>query len=62
MEHNNKQFTYEELYVLADGILSLIKNTNQALQLVSNKKCIEELEKLNKEYLELSTKIYKMLK
>ena len=58
---NNKQFTDDELYILSDGILSLIRNTNQALQLTSNKKCIEALENSNQIYKELNTKICGML-
>ena len=61
MENNKKQFTDEELYMLSDGVLALIRNTNQALQLISDKGCIEALENLNKEYRELNTKICGML-
>ena len=59
--NNNKQFTDDELYMLSDGILALIRNTNQALQLTSDKSCIEALENLNKKYRELNTKICGML-
>ena len=58
---NEKQFTDDELYMLSDGVLALIRNTNQALQLISDKGCIEALENLNKEYRELNTKICGML-
>lgn len=59
--NNNKQFTDDELYMLSDGMLALIRNTNQALQLTSDKSCIEALENLNKKYRELNTKICGML-
>ena len=58
---NEKQFTDDELYMLSDGILALIRNTNQALQLTNDKSCIEALENLNKKYRELNTKICGML-
>ena len=57
----NKQFTDDELYMLSDGMLALIRNTNQALHLTSDKSCIEALENLNKKYRELNTKICGML-
>ena len=57
----DKQFTDDELYMLSDGMLALIRNTNQALQLTSDKSCIEALENLNKKYRELNTKICGML-
>lgn len=56
-----KRFTDDELYMLSDGMLALIRNTNKALQLTSDKKCIEALENLNKTYRELNTKICGML-
>lgn len=56
-----KQFTDDELYMLSDGMLALIRNTNKALQLTSDKSCIEALENLNKKYRELNTKICGML-
>ena len=56
-----KQFTNDELYMLSDGMLALIRNTNKALQLTSDKSCIEALENLNKKYRELNTKICGML-
>ena len=59
---NEKQFTDDELYMLSDGMLALIRNTNQALQLTSDKSCIEALENLNRKYKELNTKICGMLK
>lgn len=56
-----EQFTDDELYMLSDGMLALIRNTNQALQLTSDKDCIEALENLNKKYKDLNTKICGML-
>lgn len=40
---SNNQFTDDELYMLSDGILSLIRNTNEALRLVYDSKSINVL-------------------
>ena len=62
MENNKKQFTDEELYMLSDGVLALIRNTNEAIKLVSDGKSIEVLEDILKKYRELNKKICDMLK
>ena len=41
MENNKKQFTDEELCMLSDGMLALIRNTNEAMKLVSDWKSIK---------------------
>lgn len=55
-----KQFTDEELYMLSDGMLALIRNTNKAL-IVSDSKDIEALFETRQKYRDLNTKICKML-
>lgn len=57
-----KQFTDEELYMLSDGILALIRNTNEALRLVCDSKSIEVLQETQKKYKKLNSKICGMLK
>ena len=57
MENNKKQFTDEELYMLSDGVLALIRNTNEAMKLVSDGKSIEILQETQKRYKELNAKI-----
>lgn len=59
---NDVQFTDDELYILSDGILSLIRNTNEALKLVYDRKSIEILQETQKRYKNLNTKICGMLK
>ena len=41
---SNNQFTDDEIYMLSDGILSLIRNTNEALRLVCDIKSIKVLQ------------------
>ena len=62
MENNKKQFTDEELYMLSDGVLALIRNTNEAMKLVSDGKSIEVLGDTLTKYRELNKKICDMLK
>ena len=62
MENNKKQFTDEELYMLSDGVLALIRNTNEAMKLVSDVKSIEVLVDTLTKYRELNKKICDMLK
>ena len=58
---NNKQFTDDELYMLSDGILALIRSTNEALRLVCDSKSIEVLQESQKRYKDLNAKICGML-
>ena len=62
MENNKKQFTDEELYMLSDGVLALIRNTNEAMKLVSDGKSIEVLGDTLTKYRDLNKKICDMLK
>lgn len=57
-----EQFTDEELYMLSDGVLALIRNTNEALRLVCDSKSINVLQETQKKYKDLNTKICGMLK
>ena len=61
MENNKNQFTNDELYMLSDGVLALIKNTNEAIKLVSDWKSIEILQESQKRYKDLNAKICGML-
>ena len=56
-----KQFTDDELYMLSDGILALIRSTNEALRLVCDSKSIEVLQESQKKYKDLNAKICGML-
>ena len=56
-----KQFTDDELYMLSDGILALIRSTNEALRLVCDSKSIEVLQESQKRYKDLNAKICGML-
>ena len=58
---NEKQFTDDELYMLSDGILALIRSTNEALRLVCDSKSIEVLQESQKRYKDLNAKICGML-
>lgn len=62
MENNKNQFTDDELYILSDGMLALIRNTNEAVKLVSDGKSIEVLGDTLTKYIELNKKICDMLK
>ena len=59
---NENQFTDEDLYMLLDGVLALIRNTNEAMKLVSDGKSIEVLGDTLTKYRELNKKICDMLK
>lgn len=59
---NNNQFTDDELYMLSDGILSLIRNTNEALRLVYDSKSIKVLQETQSKYKDLNRKICEMMK
>lgn len=58
---NEKQFTDDELYMLSDGVLALIRSTNEALKLVCDSKSIEVLQESQKKYKDLNAKICGML-
>ena len=54
-------FTDDELYILSDGMLALIRNINKAAKLVCDSKTLDALENELKKYRELNSKICKML-
>ena len=56
-----KQFTDDELYILSDGLLALIRNVNNASKLVCASKTLDAHEEEIKRYRELNTKICGML-
>lgn len=59
---SNNQFTDDEIYMLSDGILSLIRNTNEALRLVCDIKSIKVLQETQRKYIDLNGKICEMMK
>ena len=56
-----KRFIDDELYMLSDGMLALIRNTNEALKLVYDGKSIEVLQESQNKYKDLNAKICGML-
>lgn len=58
----NKQFTNEELYILSDALLNLIRTTNEALKLTYDNKSIEALRNVNEIYRKLNNKVCSMMK
>ena len=62
MANNKNQFTDDELYILSDGVLALIRNTNEAMKLISERKSIEVLGDTLTKYRDLNKKICDMLK
>lgn len=63
-EMGGGQFTDDEMYILSDGTLALIKNMNSALELMPESKsdAIIALRELRSTYKELNNKICKMIK
>lgn len=55
-------FTNEELRILSDGILSLVRNTNDAINLMTDNAVIKALEDLNGKYKELNCKVCALIK
>lgn len=56
------QFTNDELNMLSEGVIVLIKNANEALTLVNDNKCIDALMELRQKYQILNAKICGMIK
>lgn len=54
-------FTDDELYILSDGMLALIRNTSEAAKLVFDSNVIKAVEETCEKYKELNTKICMML-
>lgn len=55
-------FTNEEIGILSEAMLDLINNTNKAITLVRNKKCIDALQNALQTYEKLNSKICNLLK
>ena len=55
------QFTDDELYMLSDGMLALIRDINAAMKLVHDKQSVETLGNELSKYRELNKKICAML-
>ena len=56
------EFTDDEIYILSDGLLALIRNTNEALRLTYDKESIEKLQEAMRKYQRLNEKVCKYLK
>ena len=56
-----KQFTDDELYILSDGLLALIRNVNNAARLVCNNKTLDAMDEELNTYRKLNEKICKMI-
>lgn len=55
------EFTEEEIYILSDGLLSLIQRTGEALKIVSDRECQKVLMQTSEKYLSLNSKICRLL-
>lgn len=51
------QFTDDEMYILSDGLLALIRSTNEALKLTYDKESIYSLQAAVEKYQKLNTKV-----
>lgn len=56
-----KQFTDDELYILSDGLLALIRNVNNAARLVCNNKTFDAIDEELQAYRKLNEKVCKMI-
>lgn len=61
MDGKTGSFTYDELIMLSDGILSMMENTNKALALIKSSEAHEILEKELERYCQLNNKICDMM-
>ena len=52
-----KQFTDDEMYILSDGLLALIRSTSKALELTYNAESVEKMKAALEKYKELNTKV-----
>ena len=59
---NAENFTDEELYIISDGMLNLIRDTNRALKMVYDEKSINALKEALERYQEINRKVCMMLK
>ena len=56
-----EEFTSEEMYILSDAMLELIRTTNNALKLVYDKDSIRALQTTLEKYQRLNEKVCRML-
>ena len=56
-----EEFTSEEMYILSDAMLELIRTTNNALKLVYDKDSIRALQTTVEKYQKLNEKVCRML-
>ena len=56
-----ENFTSEEMYILSDALLELIRTTNDALKLVYDKDSIKALQTTLKKYQKVNEKVSRML-
>lgn len=56
-----EEFTSEEMYILSDAMLELIKTTNNALKLVYDNDSIKALQTTLEKYQKLNEKVCRML-
>lgn len=56
-----EEFTSEEMYILSDAMLELIRTTNNALKLVYDNDCIKALQTTLEKYQKLNEKVCRML-
>lgn len=56
-----EEFTSEEMYILSDAMLELIRTTNNALKLVYDKDNIKALQTTLEKYQKLNEKVCRML-
>ena len=61
MDEKTGSFTYDELIMLSDGILSMMENTNKALALIKSSEAHDILSNELKRYCELNYKICDMM-
>lgn len=60
-EETENAFTNEELYMLSDGLLSLIRCNNEAAKLTYDRKSIQALKESSEKYQRLNRKICEMI-
>ena len=61
MDEKTGSFTYDELIMLSDGILSMMENTNKALALIKSSEVYDILSKELEKYRQLNNKICDMM-
>lgn len=61
MNGKTVSFTYDELTMLSDGILSMMENTSKAMVLIKNSKAHDILKKELEKYRQLNNKVCDMM-